>query len=190
MSDAPAIIGPTDLVELSRAFSFAAERHAAQRRKGEAKEPYVNHLAEVAWLVAYATGGHDPALVIAALLHDTVEDTPTTVAELEAEFGADVAGLVSEVTDDKGKPKGERKRLQVENAPHKSERARLIKIADKTSNLRGLTTSPPADWDVARKREYFEWAAQVVEGCRGVNPWLEDTFDQAHRDGLSALGAE
>src|SRR5438046_2096210 len=172
MGDAPAIIGPTDLVELSRAFSFAAERHAGQRRKGAAQEPYVNHVAEVAWLVAYATGGHDPALVIAALLHDTIEDTPTTAAELEAEFGADVARLVAEVTDDTSLPKHDRKRRQVECAAHKSDRAKVIKIADKLSNLRGLATSPPADWDLARRREYFAWAAQVVEGCRGVNAWL------------------
>jgi guanosine-3',5'-bis(diphosphate) 3'-pyrophosphohydrolase len=190
MSDAPATVGPTDLVDLARAFSFAADRHAGQRRKGEAKEPYINHLAEVAWLVAYATGGHDPGVVIAALLHDTIEDTRTTAADLVGEFGSDVAGLVAEVTDDKSLPKADRKRLQVETAPHKSDRAKIIKIADKISNLRGLATSPPADWDLARKREYFAWAARVVDGCRGVNAWLEDAFDQAHRDGLSALGAD
>jgi len=188
MGEPPVLVGPTDLVALTRALAFAAERHSGQRRKGEAAEPYVNHLAEVAWLVAYATGGHDPALVMAALLHDTIEDTGTAPAELEAEFGADVAALVAEVTDDKSLPKAERKRLQVETAPHKSDRAKIIKIADKVSNLRSLQTSPPADWDEARKREYFAWAARVVDGCRGVNAWLEEAFDQAHREGLSTAG--
>jgi GTP diphosphokinase / guanosine-3',5'-bis(diphosphate) 3'-diphosphatase len=186
--DLTAPVGPSDLVLLARAFEFAAHRHRAQRRKGEAAEPYVNHLAEVAWLVAYATGGRDPVSVLGALLHDTVEDTGTTAAEIESEFGAEVAALVLEVTDDKSLPKAERKRRQVESAPHKSDRAKLIKIADKTSNLRGITNSPPKDWDLVRKRAYFEWGAQVVAGCRGVNAWLEGVFDEAHREGLAALG--
>jgi guanosine-3',5'-bis(diphosphate) 3'-pyrophosphohydrolase len=93
------------------------------------------------------------------------------------------------VTDDKRLPKAERKRLQIETAPHKSDRAKLIKIADKVSNLRGIANSPPTDWDLARQREYFAWAARVVEGCRGVNRWLDGIFDQAHRDGLARLDA-
>ena len=176
-----------DLVLVTRVVDFAAFKHRGQRRKGAAGEPYFNHLAEVASLVAKATEGRDPLAVLGALLHDTIEDTPTTEDELEAEFGADVARLVAEVTDDKRLPKAERKRLQVETAPRKSDRAKLIKIADKTSNLRGIANSPPTDWDLARKQEYFAWAARVVEGCRGVNPWLETVFDDAHRDGLARL---
>jgi len=179
--------GPLDLVLVTRVVDFAALKHRGQRRKGAAAEPYFNHLAEVAFLVAQATEGRDPLVVLGALLHDTIEDTRTTEDELEAEFGAEVARLVAEVTDDKRLPKAERKRLQVETAPHKSDRAKLIKIADKTSNLRGIANSPPVDWDLARQREYFVWAARVVEGCRGVNPWLETIFDDAHRDGLARL---
>ncbi len=175
-------------MSLARAFEFAAHRHRGQRRKGEAAEPYVNHLAEVAWLVAYATGGHDPVAVLGALLHDTIEDTGTTEAEIASEFGPEVARLVAEVTDDKSLPKAERKRRQVESAPHKSDRAKIIKMADKISNLRGIAESPPKDWDLARKRAYFEWAAQVVAGCRDVNAWLEGRFDETHREGLAALG--
>jgi len=54
----------------------------------------------------------------------------------------------------------------------------------------GITHSPPANWDLERKQEYFAWAARVVDGCRGVNPWLEMVFDQAHRDGLARLAAD
>ena len=179
--------GPLDLVLVTRVVDFAALKHRGQRRKGAAAEPYFNHLAEVAFLVAQATKGRDPLVVLGALLHDTIEDTLTTEDELEAEFGAEVARLVAEVTDDKRLPKAERKRLQIETAPHKSDRAKLIKIADKTSNLRGIANSPPVDWDLARQREYFVWAARVVEGCRGVNPWLETIFDDAQRDGLARL---
>jgi (p)ppGpp synthase/HD superfamily hydrolase len=127
---------------------------------------------------------------MAALLHDTIEDTGTTREELEREFGADVAALVAEVTDDKSLPKAERKRLQVEHAPHKSARARMIKLADKTSNLRSIRLSPPSSWDAARRQEYHRWAAEVVAGCRGVNPELERWFDEALAEGLSALGGD
>lgn len=175
------------VVDLARALDFAARKHRDQRRKGAAAEPYINHLTEVARLVAEATGGKDAPSVIAALLHDTIEDTRTTREELEREFGPEVAALVSEVTDDKNLPRAERKRLQIANAPHKSERAKMIKIADKTSNLRSIVTSPPVDWDSRRQREYFEWAAKVVDGCRGTNRNLEALFDAAHRAGLQAI---
>jgi (p)ppGpp synthase/HD superfamily hydrolase len=177
-----------DVVAVARALDFAARKHSTQRRKGEAGEPYVNHLAEVARLVAEATGGEDTVAVLAALLHDAIEDTPTTREELEREFGREVADVVLEVTDDKSLPKPERKRLQVESAPGKSRRAKLIKIADKTSNLRSIAKSPPMDWDLRRQREYFDWAARVVAGCRGTNATLEEWFDEAHAAGLLALG--
>jgi guanosine-3',5'-bis(diphosphate) 3'-pyrophosphohydrolase len=177
----------SDLVAVARALDFAARKHSGQRRKGEAGEPYVNHLAEVARLVAEATDGSDTVAVLAALLHDAIEDTPTTREELEREFGREVADIVVEVTDDKSLPKTERKRLQVETAPDKSRRAKLIKIADKTSNLRSIAKSPPVGWDLKRQREYFEWAARVVAGCRGTNAALERWFDEAHTAGLAAL---
>lgn len=164
---------------LARAFRYAAAKHAGQMRKGEAKEPYINHPAEVAELVAEATGGADPDLVVAALLHDVVEDTPTPNAEIATEFGADVAGLVAEVTDDKSLPQAERKRLQVEHAPGLTLRAKVLKLADKTSNLRALATSPPADWSPQRRRDYVAWGREVVAGLRGACPWLEARFDEA-----------
>jgi (p)ppGpp synthase/HD superfamily hydrolase len=163
---------------ITRAMEFAAHKHTDIRRKGARSEPYVNHLAEVARLLADATGGEDPAIVAAGFLHDTVEDTRTTFEELEQHFGTDVAGLVQEVTDNKKLGKAERKRLQIETAGKKSPRARLIKIADKTSNLRSILASPPTDWSAQRKREYFEWAAAVVNRCRGINAQLEELFDE------------
>ena len=175
------------VVDLMRALDFAARKHRDQRRKGAGAEPYINHLTEVACLVAEATAGKDPLVVLGALLHDTLEDTQTTRRELTREFGREVAALVSEVTDDKRLHKAVRKRLQIETAPHKSDRAKLIKIADKTSNLRSLVESPPVDWDIRRQREYFAWAQNVVEGCRGVNDQLEAQFEAARRAGLRAV---
>ena len=178
----------SELLLVVRALEFAARRHAAQRRKGAAAEPYVNHLAEVARLLAEACDGRDAELVAAGLLHDTLEDTATRAEELEREFGLVVLGLVREVTDDKSLPRLERKRLQVQTAGGKSPRARMIKIADKTSNLRSILTSPPAGWGRRRRQEYFLWAARVVERCRGVSAPLEAAFDQAYREGLQGLG--
>jgi (p)ppGpp synthase/HD superfamily hydrolase len=166
------------LADLARAFDFAARRHVHQRRKGEAAEPYINHLAEVAALLAETAGGDDAVLLIASLLHDTIEDQDVTRAEIAAAFGEEVASLVVEVTDDKSLPKVERKRLQVENAPKKTERAKLLKLADKTSNLRAIANCPPV-WPLERQREYIDWAMRVVAGCRGVNAELERLFDAA-----------
>jgi (p)ppGpp synthase/HD superfamily hydrolase len=172
---------------VARAFDFAARAHSAQRRKGLHAEPYVNHLAEVAYLLAQGTEGGDPALVAAGLLHDTLEDTPTLREELEREFGPEIAGLVEEVTDDRSLPKEERKEHQVLHAPVKSARARMLKIADKTSNLRSILASPPVGWSRHRKAEYFAWAARVVAACGSVSPFLEDKFREAHDAGLREL---
>lgn len=177
----------TQLIDLVRALEFAARKHRSHRRKGEAEEPYVNHLAEVTLLLAEATGGEDPVLLMAGLLHDTIEDTATTEEELAAEFGPEVAGLVAEVTDDKSLEKQERKRLQIERASLGSRRAQMLKLADKTSNVRSIVHSPPRNWSRRRKAEYLRWAARVVEHCRGANRHLEAEFDKALTSATAAL---
>jgi guanosine-3',5'-bis(diphosphate) 3'-pyrophosphohydrolase len=169
------------LAAILSAAHFAAEKHADQKRKGKAGEPYINHLLEVAQLISSAFPEPDTNLVIAALLHDTIEDAGVTKDELVERFGSDVAELVSEVTDDKSLPKAERKRLQVENAPKKSERAQAIKLADKISNLRAILSSPPADWDLKRKQEYFAWAKRVVDGLTAPNPALKTEFEKTYK---------
>lgn len=176
------------VILIARAADFAARAHAAQRRKGDAQEPYINHLVEVALLLTEATGGTDAILIAAGWLHDTLEDTATEREELETLFGSEVAALVAEVTDDKSLRKAERKRLQVETTPSKSVPARLLKLADKTSNLRAIALSPPAGWDYERRREYVVWAEAVVAGCRGLNAGLEALFDQAGRHASAAIG--
>lgn len=174
------------IVTLAQAYHFAAARHMHQRRKGEAVEPYVNHLTEVAELVAQATRGTDPDIVVAAVLHDTVEDTDVTLDELKAVFGERVASLVGEVTDDKSLPKQQRKDLQVQHAAHASRGAQIIKLADKTSNVRALASSPPKDWSRERIAEYVGWASRVVDACRRADPWLAGQFDLAARSAALA----
>ena len=166
--------------EILAAARFAAEKHAQQRRKGAGAEPYVNHLIEVAQLVSIGVAEPDVALVQAALLHDTIEDTDTTAQELIDRFGNDVAAMVLEMTDDKRLPKAERNRLQIEHAPTITARAQVIKLADKISNLRSLLISPPADWDYERKRQYFEWARQVVDALSAPNAVLLAEFERVY----------
>jgi guanosine-3',5'-bis(diphosphate) 3'-pyrophosphohydrolase len=170
-----------------QAATYAAEKHSGQRRKGARQEPYINHLLEVAELVASVLAEPDDNLIIAALLHDVVEDAGVGLPELAGRFGDDVAALVAEVTDDKSLPKKERKRLQIVNAPHKSPRAQIIKLADKISNLRSILSSPPADWDDRRRREYFDWASQVVAGLSAPDERLKREFDRIVREFDAAL---
>jgi len=177
-----------ELVQLAQAADYAARQHIAQRRKGEAAEPYINHLTEVAALLAEATNGDDVVLLMGGLLHDTLEDTDATYEDLVERFGREVAALVAEVTDDKSLPKEERKRLQIEKTAGKSRRAKLLKLADKTSNLRGLVTSPPKGWPPARLADYVVWAHDVVRSCRGLNPRLEAAFDAAHEQASRQFG--
>ena len=162
---------------LIRAVAFAADKHRNQRRKDAEASPYINHPFALADLLVNEGGVTDPAVLCAALLHDTIEDTETTAAELEAVFGHEIAGIVLEVTDDKALPKDKRKLLQIEHAAHASPKAKLVKLADKICNLRDLGSSPPADWSLARKQAYFAWAAQVVAGLRGTHARLEAVFD-------------
>jgi (p)ppGpp synthase/HD superfamily hydrolase len=162
-----------------KAAAAAARWHAMQKRKGTAGEPYINHLLEVAELVNEATGGKDPNLVIAALLHDAIEDQGIDRGTIAARFGEDVAALVEEVTDDKSLPQEVRKRRQVEEAAGKSHRAKILKLADKISNVTAIGADPPADWPIERQRAYVQWGRDVVAGLRGASPELERKFDQA-----------
>ncbi len=170
----------SELALLLRALAFAAHKHRDQRRKDAAASPYINHPIALANVLVNEGGVTDAEVLSAALLHDTVEDTATTLEELESEFGPRVAGIVAEVTDDQLLPKAERKRLQVEHAAGLSREAKLVKLADKICNLRDVAERPPAHWDLARRREYFDWARRVVEGVRGAHPSLEAAFDRAY----------
>lgn len=163
------------------AIAFAGEKHRNQRRKDPEATPYINHPIGLAHVLKAEGGVDDVAVLAAAILHDTIEDTNTTEEELRATFGDEITGLVLEVTDDQNLPNAERKRLQVETAASASTKAKLVKLADKICNLRDVAASPPADWTLERRRAYFDWAANVIAGCRGVNARLEAQFDQAMR---------
>ena len=105
------------LPRLLEALDFAAQRHSAQRRKGPDAAPYVNHLIEVAMLCATVGGVEDVEVLIAAVLHDVLEDTPTSAAEVEERFGARVRELVESLSDDKSLPRPRRREITLEELP-------------------------------------------------------------------------
>jgi len=162
------------LTKLIETADFAARKHSNQRRKDSEQTPYINHPIGVAHLISSIGKIDDIEVLQAALLHDTVEDTDTTFEEIEEKFGVNVRNIVADVTDDKSLEKAERKRLQIEHAPHISPKAKLVKLADKLYNLRDLNRSTPRGWSPERVQEYFEWAAKVVRGLLGTNQSLED----------------
>jgi guanosine-3',5'-bis(diphosphate) 3'-pyrophosphohydrolase len=169
------------------AIGFAANKHRDQRRKDAVASPYINHPIALANVLANEAGIDDERVLIAAILHDTIEDTETSEQELIWEFGQEITGIVLEVTDDKALSRSERKRLQVEHAPSISRRAKLVKLADKICNLRDIATSPPPDWSLTRRQEYYDWAKAVIDGLRGVHPGLESIFDEAYSARPSAI---
>jgi len=163
-----------------KAALFAAEKHKSQRRKDAEASPYINHPLSLASVLSVERGIENPDVICAALLHDTIEDTQTTAAELAEIFGKKIADIVCEVTDDKSLAKTDRKQAQIDHAPHISYEAKLVKLADKICNLRDILKSPPTDWGSERKIAYFEWAAAVVNALRGVDVRLEAIFDTTY----------
>ena len=166
-----------ELQLLIRALEFAAHKHRDQRRKDREASPYINHPITLLSILANEGSVTDVNALAAALLHDTLEDTETTEDELRQLFGDTITDIVLEVTDDKTLPKAQRKQEQIVNAARASYPARLVKLADKIANLRDVLQTPPASWSIERKRDYFAWSNQVLDGLRGTHPELERSFD-------------
>jgi guanosine-3',5'-bis(diphosphate) 3'-pyrophosphohydrolase len=173
-----------------KALRYAADKHRNQRRKGGSQAPYINHPIAVTEILWRTGGVRDITTLVASLLHDTIEDTDATPEAVREQFGDEVLSLVLEVTDDKSLPKAERKRLQVVNAPHKSPRARQIKLADKINNVKEISDDPPGDWSLERRKEYLVWTKQVIDGLRGENPALEARYDQVLAEARKKLADE
>jgi len=171
---------PQALSAVIAALHFSARKHRQQRRKDPDHTPYINHPIELLNILANEANINDPVILVGALLHDTVEDTETTLAEITHLFGEAVATIVEELTDDKSLPKATRKQLQVEHFAHVSDCAKLVKLADKIANVRDMAIAPPADWSLERRREYCDWGKRVVDQIRGTHDVLESLFDQAY----------
>ena len=171
-----------DLKLLLKALQFSALKHKNQRRKDIDASPYINHPISLASILCNEAHVTDVEVICGALLHDTVEDTQTTPEELESEFGPVIKNIVMDVTDDKSLKKHERKQAQIDHAAHINDKAKLVKLADKISNLRDVLLNPPPDWSLERRQEYFDWANKVIEQIRGINPVLESIFDEIYSD--------
>ncbi len=180
-------VDPSTLLE---ALRFAADKHRNQRRKDAGASPYINHPIDVAAVLATEAAVTDESTLIAALLHDTVEDTETTLEEVQKRFGTEVAHLVGEMSDDKSLLKEVRKQLQIDHAAAASPKAKRIKIADKICNVRDVAQNPPATWSAVRRREYLDWADRVVAGCRGSETVLGELFDRALLEARTQLGVD
>jgi (p)ppGpp synthase/HD superfamily hydrolase len=178
----------SNLSKLLEAATFAAQKHIGQNRKGKDEAPYINHPLEVANLLVNVGKVDDYDTLIAAVLHDTVEDTDATREEIAERFGEKVAAIVMEVTDDKSLPKQERKQKQVEHAPHLSTEAKQLKMCDKISNITDVMNNPPDGWSDERRREYVEWGERVFAGLRGVNENLEEHFDELVEKAKDKIG--
>ena len=138
----------TAIDTLLRALEFSARKHIKCRRKNAEATPYINHPIEVAQLLSSVGEVDDLTTLLGAVLHDTIEDTETEPSEIEEMFGREVRDVVMEVSDDKKLLKADRKRLQVEHAPHLSRRAQQVKLADKIMNVRDVTENPPSHWSL------------------------------------------
>jgi guanosine-3',5'-bis(diphosphate) 3'-pyrophosphohydrolase len=173
--------------EIIKAARFAAEKHQHQRRKNADATPYINHPLEVAELLVVDGGVTDQEVIIAALLHDTIEDTQTTKEDIESLSGPAVRDYVLEVTDDENLSKGDQIRSIIERAPRLSNGAKLIKLADKIANLRAVSNDPPSNWPVRLQKRFFDQAFRVFEGLRGCNKTLEDLFLGIYEEGLKNI---
>ncbi|MGF1457976.1 MAG: HD domain-containing protein [Leptolyngbyaceae cyanobacterium] len=172
------------LPEITAALHFATHKHRRQRRKDPQSTPYINHPIELLNILVREVQVEDSVVLMGALLHDTVEDTATTLAEIRDQFGPEVARVVEELTDDKSLPEAVRKQQQVEHAATMSDRAKLVKLADKIANVRDIAIAPPADWPTAQRREYCFWCKRVVDTIRNTHIPLETLFDRAYATAL------
>ena len=164
-----------EIDRLLNAINFATIKHRNQRRKNQEKTPYINHPIEVTTFLSNA-GITDVNVLMAAVLHDTIEDTGTTYDEIASQFGSDVAETVLECSDDKKLDKVQRKKLQIEHAEVISTAAKLVKMSDKLSNMRDLMFNPPTHWTKTEIIGYVVWSYFVIDklkGPKGVNQYLE-----------------
>ncbi|KAI6203563.1 hypothetical protein M3Y94_00571700 [Aphelenchoides besseyi] len=166
-----------DLALVLKAADFAARRHRQQKRKDLKQTPYINHPVGVAHILTDIGDVKDTVTLVAALLHDTVEDTKTTIEEIEWEFGTEVRSIVAELTEDKTLPREQRKKIAVDKADQLSSKARVIQLADKLYNLRDLERAIPIGWSKGHVREYVDWSRELVQKIRNTNEAIEAELD-------------
>ncbi|MGL6228606.1 MAG: HD domain-containing protein [Culicoidibacterales bacterium] len=160
---------------LRTAIEFARLKHLNQYRKSSGRPNYISHLFNVLERLQKISDNQN--LHCAGMLHDTIEDTDTTDAELRSLFGDEIADLVLELTDDKSLEKHVRKQIQIDSASAKSELACYICIADKLDNCTSVVFDPPHDWDIERRKQYMDWAGKCIYQYRFNKQEMLDEFE-------------
>ena len=163
----------TDLKIIMMAAKYASIQHKNQRRKDSEKTPYINHPIDVAEFLT-SNDVNDRETIVGGILHDVIEDTDGTYDEIKNLFGENVAKIVEECSDDKKLNKIMRKRLQIEHAASISDKAKLVKLADKYSNISGLLETPPASWSKDEITGYVYWGFAVCKQLSGINSKIDE----------------
>jgi guanosine-3',5'-bis(diphosphate) 3'-pyrophosphohydrolase len=177
---------PVSLQKVFEALEFAAYKHRRQKRKGAIGIPYINHPIEVAGMLVRSMNEPSKELIIAALLHDTMEDTDVSNEEIEEKFGKQISDIVSEVTDNMSLPSEKRRKIQIEKAHSLSYEARCIKITDKTCNIHDMLYTKVM-WSRKRKINYIIWAKNIVEQIQGTHNDLESAFNNMLKESETLL---
>ena len=167
-------------IEESRNLAIA--RHAGQCRPNHSREPKINHIEEVAQLVKESGGNQDE--VAAAWLHDIIEDTNTTIEEIDELFGLEIAQLVDGLTDPpefSSLPLDVRKHQQAQRLLSKSKGVRRVKLCDQISNVHSVINDPPLDWDNQKCLAYIEGAKKITDVCYGVSDYLDALFKEIYK---------
>jgi (p)ppGpp synthase/HD superfamily hydrolase len=152
------------------ALRFAAERHHAQRVP-DSEYPYLVHVVSVAaeTIAALVPGVDADLAVTCALLHDTIEDTATTHAELADRFGLAVADGVLALSKDSALPKAERMADSLRRILAQPHAVWMVKLADRITNL----DEPPRSWVVDKRRAYRDEAIMIADALGAASPVLE-----------------
>lgn len=176
---------------IERARSFAVRVHSGQVRTNKAQEPYETHLEEVAELVRQSDGSE--AEIAGAWLHDSVEDTSTTLAEVIEHFGEEIGVIVDGMTDPpdfSGTPTLHRKTRQAERINSKNASVKRVKLADQISNIRSVAVDPPVKWTTQKCTDYIEGARRIAEQCRGISEFLDREFQRAYQKATQAYSGK
>lgn len=167
-----------DLSPVLEALVYAGRVHNGQRRRDAPGSPHLKHVIQVVSLLAGA-GVNDVVILTAAAVHDVLRDTEVKVEELQEQFGAEIAGLVEELSADSVLSRIDRREELPQRVRDFSGSAQLIKLAEKISNLRDLAEHAPIGWSRQRRRDYFDWAEGVTRPLRGNSSTLDSLLDEA-----------
>jgi (p)ppGpp synthase/HD superfamily hydrolase len=179
--------GPLNAIDrLSKATVFACQKHAGATRD-DGITPYAVHPIRVMENLRRLCGEREEAVLIAALLHDTIEDAAVTYDDIAAQFGEDVAGLVAELTNDNRLPKARRRAEMMKHLSDLSPRAKRIKLADRLDNVVDLTRGIGTREKRQRYHEETERLLEALSGtCEPIENAIREALQELHSESHTA----